>query len=247
MKNGYEGAELLVPVTFTTIIITVAIYSLTAKHLANYLGLAEVNPQGVLIIGGHDWSRLIAKQIQDAGFRAIVSDTNYANIHQAEAMGLDVLQGNILHMESIEMNGIGRLLSLTSNDMVNSLMNAHFRRTFGSEEVYQLFPQEDDDAPVELNIGGRRLFDKDIHFDELTRLFISGAEIHQLTIEGKYKKPDVELFIPLFVVKANHQLMIWTPEEPPKLETGDKLYALVNMAEFKPVNLDEVVSVETTP
>jgi len=48
-EAGYPGATLLVPVTFLTIISTVTIYGLTSPFVARKLGLAEANPQGILL------------------------------------------------------------------------------------------------------------------------------------------------------------------------------------------------------
>lgn len=83
--HGYEGAELLVPLTFSVIIGTVAIYGLTAGFLAKQLGLIKDN-QGVLIIGAHGWSRKIALALQNAGIRVKLVDTNSQNIEQATAL-----------------------------------------------------------------------------------------------------------------------------------------------------------------
>ena len=68
LSHQHEGAEVLIPITFSVIIVTVTVYSLTAGALANYLGLVERNPQGVLMVGAHQWARKIALEIQKAGF-----------------------------------------------------------------------------------------------------------------------------------------------------------------------------------
>ncbi len=52
-EAGYPQAELLIPLTFMVIVVTVAIYGLTAAPLAQRLKIAQPNPQGALIIGGH--------------------------------------------------------------------------------------------------------------------------------------------------------------------------------------------------
>ena len=84
VEAGRPEAEILVPLTFAVIIITVAIYGLTAGKLAQRLGLVLENPQGVLFIGAHSWARKIALQLQHAGFRVVMADSSMRNVEQAE-------------------------------------------------------------------------------------------------------------------------------------------------------------------
>ena len=110
--------------TFAVIIGTVATYSLTSGLLARYLGLAEKNPQGLLIVGGGAWIHEVAREVQKAGHRVVMSDTNYDNVVQAREANLEIYQGNILSelaQDEINFGGIGRLLALTSNHEVNAL------------------------------------------------------------------------------------------------------------------------------
>ena len=62
---GAEGAEVLVPVTFSVIIGTVTIYGLSALPVARYLGLANADPHGMLIVGGHPAARRLASLIRE--------------------------------------------------------------------------------------------------------------------------------------------------------------------------------------
>ncbi len=45
-----EEADRLIPVVFLVIVGTVAVYGLTISPLARYLGLAQPNAQGVLLL-----------------------------------------------------------------------------------------------------------------------------------------------------------------------------------------------------
>jgi len=71
----------------------------------------------------------------------LLVDNNWSNISAARMAGLPTYYGNILSQyapNKIELDGIGRLLALTSNDEVNSLATLRLDDIFGSGEVYQL-------------------------------------------------------------------------------------------------------------
>src|SRR5690606_38162012 len=48
-------AESMVPLVFVTIVVTVSIYGLGVGRLAERLGLATTNPQGVVFAGSQEW------------------------------------------------------------------------------------------------------------------------------------------------------------------------------------------------
>jgi NhaP-type Na+/H+ or K+/H+ antiporter len=75
-----EQAEQLVPITFLVIVGTVSIYGLLAAPLARRLGLADPNPQGLLIAGASDWVRNVAKALKDEGFAVLLLDTNDVHV-----------------------------------------------------------------------------------------------------------------------------------------------------------------------
>ena len=60
----HPQAEMLVPLTFAVIVVTCTVYGLTSLPLARWLKLSQANPQGVLIVGAHDWARRIAEALQ---------------------------------------------------------------------------------------------------------------------------------------------------------------------------------------
>ncbi|MGC9515511.1 cation:proton antiporter, partial [Methanocrinis sp.] len=125
---GFGQAELLAPLTFFVIIGTVAVYGIGAAPLACWLGLATSNPQGVLIVGAHPQARRIALALQRAGVKVLIVDSNYSQISQAYEAGLPTYHGNIMAdhvLEEIDLEGMGYLMALTSNDKANSLISYH--------------------------------------------------------------------------------------------------------------------------
>lgn len=238
VEAGYPQADLLVPLTFMVIIGTVAIYGLSAPRLARWLKVAEPNPQGVLIVGAHHWGRAIATALQKEGYKVLVVDTNWANISAARLAGVPTFYANILSqyaIDEIELGGIGRLLSLTSDDEFNSLASLEFANIFGRGEVYQLPPlsgEKDGKEAVLRHLRGRYLFGPGVTYGHLASRFAAGAVIKTTSLSAEF---DYDAFqghygktaIPLFLIEQNGNLVVFTATNPPKPQAGQKLISLV--------------------
>jgi NhaP-type Na+/H+ or K+/H+ antiporter len=236
-EAGYAGADRLVSITFLVIIGTVTIYGLTAAPVARLLGVAQPDPQGVLIVGAHPWARAVAAELRDEGVAVRLADTNYSNIAQARMEGLPVYYGSALTevaLDSIELGGIGRLLAMTSNDEVNSLTALHFSGVFGSGSVYQL-PSEQvaksSDKVVPRHLRGQFLFDATATYWALTARFDAGADVKTTNLTEtfdyqtfKQRYPDA---IPLFLIGERGRLIVFTTVGPTEPAPGQRLVAIV--------------------
>lgn len=239
IDHGQSEAAVLVPLTFSVIIVTVAVYGLTAGSLAARFGIVQKNPQGVLILGAHSWGRKIAKVIQDRGLRVIMVDSNASYVEKASSMGLDVHHGNVLHetiYDELNLSGIGYFSALTPNNEVNALACMHFKDTFGFQEVYQL-PRQDADGQNEnfpKRLRGKTLFTQDITYEYLNFRFSTGALLREILVEDIDKvEQQLEVVVPLFVVtnEDEKRLLFWTVNNPPQLQVGYTLIGLLDPAE----------------
>ncbi len=236
---GYQDAEHLVNITFLVITATVAVYGLSASPLARYLGIASPNPQGVLLVGAHSWSRAIGKVLHESGFQVSLVDSNWANISAARNDGLKAYHENILLediSEDVDLDGIGKLLALTSNEEVNSLSALHFVELFGRSQVYQLVKHSKfsarSEASIPQHLRGRLLFSSEATFDYLSKRFISGAVIKKTTMTEEF---DYESFmslyenaLPLFIIKESGELTVCTADNQISPQKGQQLIALVD-------------------
>ncbi len=239
IEAGYEDAEHLVTITFLVITATVAVYGLTASPLARYLGIASPNPQGVLMVGAHGWSRAIAKVLHESGFQVSLVDSNWSNISAARNEGLKAYYENILLediSEDVDLDGIGKLLALTSNEEVNSLSALHFVEFFGRAQVYQLSKHSKfsarSEASIPQHLRGRLLFSPDATFDYLTKRFTSGAVIKKITLTEDFDYGAFmslyEHALPLFIIKESGELTVCSTDVKPAPVKGQQIIALVN-------------------
>lgn len=234
-ERGVEDAAKIVPFTFAVIIATVATYALTSGPLARRLGLAEQNPQGLLIVGSSRWIRDMAREVQALGFRVLLTETNQARATRAMQEKLDVYYGNVLSErsdEEINLLGIGRVLAMTSNAEVNALVGERFRGEFDTDSVFQLPRAADaeDNAGLSRHLGGRFLFSPDATYDEISHRFGMGARVMQFTVGEPQAMLDAvpQLMLPLFLVPEKERLVIWVYDDPPRPQRGQTIIALVN-------------------
>ena len=241
----HPQAEMLVPLTFAVIVVTCAVYGLSALPLARWLGLSQADPQGVLIIGAHDWGRRIAEVLLSAKQKVVLLDTNFANVQAAHLNGLDAYYGSATAdgHEDLKLDGIGRLLALTSNDEVNALAAMHFVEEFGSAEVYQLAIQHKEgqrEEVVSKDLRGRLLFSREANFPELTRRFAAGANVKAtpLTREFDYRAYQTrygDSALPLFLIDPlANRLSIFALDAALSPQPGQTIVSLIQPDESIP-------------
>ena len=232
---GFEGAESLVPLVFLVIVGTVLLGSLTAKPVAEALGVAEPDPQGFLILGAHPIARRIAQFLKDEDLAVMLADTNWSNVAAARLEGLPAYYGSLLSDrtdDEIRLSGIGRLLALTSNDEANALSSLKYARAFGSQNVFQLAPGTSGTARDGLSTEqrGRLAFGPDVDYQRLESLFDRGAILKRATVSERVSIDDLrrrgdEDEVPLFVIHNGTVRLL--PEEGALPEGDSELVSLV--------------------
>lgn len=223
-QANYPGADRLVPLTFLVIIGTVAFYGLTAAAVARRLGLSQPNPQGILLVGAHDWARELGKVLKEQGCSVLLADTNWTNLAAARMKGLGVYYGSVHSehaLDELDLSEMGRLVAITSNDEVNSLACLRFVELFDRREVYQLSPGESAEGrreAVAAEQRGRFLFGKDLSFHKLTESFEAGATIKATKLTPEF---DLTAFqkanpagVPLVLIKDKGHVEMATLDRP---------------------------------
>lgn len=241
-QNGFDQANQLVPIVFIVIMSTVAIYGLPAAWVARKLGVAKAIPKGLLILGIKNWSIILAKKIQDTGFKVLMADANRSNAADARSKGLEAFHGNVLSefaIEDINLDGIGKMVAFTPNDEVNSLATLRFGEILGRSHVFQLPPNKkwaDDEEDVSDHLSGRILFDNEVNYSMLANIIQSEKDLHTTTLTQEFtfsnlkkEENDQGKFVPLFHVTANHELNPFTVDYPNTPTKGDSIiYVYLN-------------------
>lgn len=233
VENGYPSAAQIIPIILIVIIITVAVYGLSASWVARKLGLAKPTPNGLLILGAHEWALQIADFMANSNHRILVADSNYKNIAVAQDKDIETFQGNILSeytLDDINLDGIGKLLCLTPNDEVNALASLRLGQVFGRSMVYQLPAADDENSQKEVSehLSGRILFGNELTYEKIDQLFNQGAQIGAIDITADYRYQTFKEEaggnkIPIFLITQNDKIQPFTVDSPPNPTEGDKL------------------------
>jgi NhaP-type Na+/H+ or K+/H+ antiporter len=233
-----QQAQTIVPITFLVIAGTVTVYGLLAAPLARWLGLADPNPQGLLIAGASRWIRELAAVIRDEGFSVLLLDTNDYQVREARMSGLPAECMNILSeavQNELNLAGIGRLLAMTPNEEVNVMASRELAHLLGRANVYQLPDGVGESArrAVAQHLSGRTLFGKEMTFREIDARFTSGAIVKKTKLTEEFTWQDFrEHYGPsavlLFVIAGKNNLQISTAEQPLEPKPGQTVVALVD-------------------
>lgn len=239
-EAGFEQAERLVPLTFMVIIGTVTIYGLTASPVARRLKIASPYAQGFLVVGAHPFARAMGRVLQEEGYKVLMVDTNRANTYSARMDGLPTYYGNALgktFLDEVNLEGIGRILAMTSNDEVNSLAVLHCDQLFDRSELYQLYPSrivEGGIGHVPQHLQGRLLFGEGITYERLAAMFRSGAVIKRTKLKEEFSFDDFrtmygESAVPLFLISKDRFIGVFTVDNQPVPYPGQTLISLISV------------------
>ncbi len=232
-EAGVAGADRLAPLAFLVIIVTVAVYGLSAGPLARRLGLSDPDAQGTLIAGAGPFALELGQALTKLEIDVVHVDTNRASIALARLDGLTAHYGSILSkkvVEALPLGGTGRFIGLTPNDEVNALASAHFAALYGKANVFQAASAENTGDDVRKDLRGRVLFSKEHSLTSLDIAVGRGAKVKgtQLTDEFNFAEfmerfPDA---IPLGVLEDG-RLSLFTAGKDPEAEPGQTLLTLV--------------------
>lgn len=174
IDEGAEPVPELVPVVFATVIVTVALYGLTAPWVARKTRVAKIAPNGIALVSNHRWSIQLADQLaaNDVAVLLVSSSTEI----QREAFSHGILAYD-RPMDSHDLDltldgvGISRAVLLTDDENFASLAAHHLAEHLGRANLFQVKPDEDDD---DFEMRGRAAFG-DLTFRKLTAAARSGG------------------------------------------------------------------------
>lgn len=237
-SQGIEGAEMLVPMTFLVIIGTVVIQSLLSRPIVKVLGVGEPPPSGFLILGANSVSRLVARELVDAGFSVRLTDTNWDAVQEARMAGLPVYYGNPLSehaSQHLELTGIGHLMPLSPYRELNSLAALHFEHILGHGRVFRLAEDNGKNAKRQQDqaLGHLPLlFDGQVTYAKLASLLSQGAEFRRARISENFSLEDYrrihdDRLLTLFCISSQGRIRIANSAVALEPKAGETLISLI--------------------
>jgi len=239
VDHGFESAKALVPLTFMVIIGTVLLQSTTARLVALWLGVAEPEPKGFLIIGANEVARAIAKALLKAGLRVQLVDVSWEKIAKAKMDGLPTYLGNPVSEHAdrhLELVGIGRMLALSPHDSVNLAAALHYRMELGKNNVYSLLSKESNGSSNSQQVSamrrGKSLFGSEVTYTSLQSALAAGAAIKITNLTESFgtaelRKTHGEGIIPLFAIDERERIHVFSVGETVVPGAGWSILSLV--------------------
>ena len=236
-KQGVEQAAILVPMTFIVIIGTVALQSISARLVAVWLGVAEPDPEGFLIVGGNPLARAIALTLQKHGYRVLLADTSWSNVRAAMMENLPAFFGKVVSEYAdrrLDLVGIGQLLALSSVQEENALAAMRYRTEFGVANIYslQVTSEQEGDTKTGKPPYGHIAFGEQVSFTQLSKMLAKGAEIRSTGLSDEfgfdeYYKTYYGRAVPLFAINPRAKLFVYTADSDLKLAPGWTIISLI--------------------
>jgi len=236
---GVEGADTLAGLTFLVIIVTVVLQSISAAPMAKWLGVAEEESRGILILGGNAVSLAIGKALVEHGFRVKIASTHWQEIQTARMDGLDTYYGNPVSAHAdrhLDLLGIGRLFAMSRRPALNTLACIKYRGEFGRQKVFTLRTSEEKDESTKHRMVESyqtpRLFGDDITVQKLASLIGQGAVIKSTQLTDsftlqKYHQQHGSNGVLLFGIDSKENLRAFTDQYSPDIEAGWTLVTLL--------------------
>jgi NhaP-type Na+/H+ or K+/H+ antiporter len=229
VSGHVQGAAKILPVTFLVIVVTVAVYGLTAAPVARRLGVTRPARTRPLLVGGEEWVVDLGHALRSLGLEVLMwagLDEQRQRITQA---GLDLAPGELLAAATgrgAQLEGITAVLFLTAEDDFNALGSTVLQGSVDGA-VYRLGARRPSHGVVAPYTGGQILFDSELTRYELGRRYAGGARIRTQAAAGPAADgPAAADGNLLFVVRADGRLAPVTRSGPPESQAGDTMIML---------------------
>jgi NhaP-type Na+/H+ or K+/H+ antiporter len=226
--RGIPAAAKIWPVTFLVIVVTVALYGLTALPVSRWLGVLRSPRSRPLLVGGEDWVIDLGRTLQTAGLDVLMWAGLEPERELIRQASLQLAPDNLLASvttDRAELSGITTILLLTAEDDFNALASAMLRYAVGNR-VFRLGPPASGRGVVAPFTGGKVLFGQALNRSTMTSRYSEGARI--VTQQASCDVPvGHEL---LFIVRADGLLDPATRQRAPAPHDGDTMVLLTTAA-----------------
>ncbi|SLN45418.1 K(+)/H(+) antiporter NhaP [Aquimixticola soesokkakensis] len=191
---GVADANLIAPLAFVLVLVTVVLHGFTLGPVARALGLAGKGKPGVMLVGGSRFTTSLGEGLKKADVPVLVIDPNRARLSRARSAGLPVFYGDVLSEaaeDNLEFMIYETVIAATENDAYNTLVTSDLGPEHGRENVWQIARENAEKSRHALpnQIGGRP-FGGGYTFRQLEDLMIEGwtVKFTRLTEEFTFEQ-----------------------------------------------------------
>lgn len=184
--QGEPDAEYITPLVFMVVLGTVLLNATTARLFAKLTGVFLKSSDGIMMIGGSNFARLIADYLKKNGRRVVIIDNNIDNVNRAKLLGLEAMIGNVYEdeiLEDVELNDIGYLLALTGSQSLNKYVIEKYAGTFGENGAFRIVST--DELINKIEISKEHLFTHKDDFINLSEVVRDFPFINEVNVDSR--------------------------------------------------------------
>jgi NhaP-type Na+/H+ or K+/H+ antiporter len=224
MRRGVAGAEKILPVTFLVIVVTVALYGLSAMPVASRLGVLRSLRSRPLLVGGGRWVIDLARTLRSANLDVLM----WAGYQQQRDLitraSLPLAQGELASWttsQAEELEGITAVYLLTDEDDFNATASL-LLHTADGPPVYTLAPQTGSTSVAARSPTEETLFAGGLDRSAIDHRYDGGATIDSRPSDGT-TSDNCDI---LFVIDSEGRLKPATQAAIPAPRSGDTVIVL---------------------
>lgn len=229
---GIPGAEALVPLAFTTAIVTIVIHGFTAEAWAKRLGISRSGGNRLMLIGANPWSVSAAEAFMKSGIPVSLVDTSKFALRSARRLEIDTHEGDMLdenYRHHFDWADFKHVVACSDSDAYNALVCSELGPELGFDKVLQVDP--DKRGGMTVPRGGTLFPDVlDIYFLQ-TRIadgwIFSNTKITDQFSYSEYKKNMDEGAAPLAVIRKDKSYEMFSSVRNPAVSEGDTILAFI--------------------
>ena len=230
---GYGDGSILIGLSFAVVVATIVAHGFTVDLVARWLGIKGETRPGILIVGANSWAIALARQMKELGTPVLLVDTSWSRLRPARQAGIPTYHGEILNEateHNLDLVPYQVLVAATENEAYNTLVCSEFAPEIGTDSVYQLGGEDDDDDPRALpaSLRGRALFTCGFGVYDVQRRQMEGWEFRQTKLSERFDINDAKIVLPdsanmLLIVKPSGQMRFFTHASTPTPQAGDTI------------------------
>jgi NhaP-type Na+/H+ or K+/H+ antiporter len=214
---GYSEGNILVPLVFSIILVTVVAHGFTISFFAKKLGLAATNNNGLLIVGASLWAVQLADFLSKQNVNVMIADASWHSLKYARLANIKTYHGQVLSEEAeehLDLSEIGYVIAATNNDAYNAMICSRFGHELGRNKTYQLpilSTDQKDSRDLHPSLAGKQLFNQDYTYEELMRRHymnwnFSGQKLSGTLDFGQYTQTLPKDTLPIAIIKKDGSL-----------------------------------------
>lgn len=188
-ERGITGGDAIKALVFLTIAMTVFCQGLTAKAVAQWLGLRQSRQQGLVIVGSNAVGILVARLLKENNQKVAVVDTSPEACRQALSFSIPAFVSNGLDSQALAQAGLdslGSLLALTINSDLNLIIAQRALEEFRPFQVFAVYSRDKElakNSPITQAFGDRIML-------KMWNQYVSQREVQigMLQLEGEWQR-----------------------------------------------------------